>query len=41
MLGGEESSWGLKDRLEGPDFAYGICLLAQGYREVEEKLRRH
>jgi hypothetical protein len=30
--------WGLQDRLEDLDFADGICLLSQRYRDMEIKL---
>jgi hypothetical protein len=35
-----EIEWGMRDRLDGLDFADDIYLLAQRFRDMEEKLRR-
>ena len=32
--------WCMKERLEDLDYADDICLLAQGFRDMEEKLKR-
>jgi uncharacterized protein YlxW (UPF0749 family) len=42
MTGGRKRGihWGLKERLEDLHFADDICLLAQRFRDMKEKLRR-